>query len=298
MSVHFTLSGYSTALFSTWYFIEEMGLLFDAGDGVCSALTQKSRKINHAFISHADRDHITGLCQLSQLNAKDGFPKIYYPKDSGSFPALKSFLDKFDPHISGGEWIPLEDKATVQLKPDLMVQAIRNTHINVSAEIIKSFGFKVYETRSKLKSMYHGLSQQELVNLIKAHGRDDLHEPLHLNILAYSGDTPTSAEDGEKWADVKVLIHEATFFKSDAHLIQNERINKHSLLEDVLEMAAQLKQLDTLVLGHFSKRYHTEEIEEQVKKACTYFGIKIPVYCVLPGQTQFDILNTPSVNGI
>lgn len=290
MPVPFTLSGYSTALFSTWYFIEEMGLLFDAGDGVCSALTQKSRKINHAFISHADRDHITGLCQLSQLNAKDGFPKIYYPKDSGSFPALKNFLDKFDPHISGSEWIPLEDKASVQLKPDLMVQAIRNAHINVSPGVIKSFGFKVYETRSKLKPMYQGLSQQELVNLIKAHGRDDLHEPLHLNIMAYSGDTPTSAEDGEKWADVKVLIHEATFFKSDAHLIQNERINKHSLLEDVLEMAAQLKQLDKLVLGHFSKRYHKEEIEERVKNACSYFGIRIPVYCVLPGQTHMNLL--------
>ena len=56
-----TITGYSTALFSTWYFVEEWGVLFDAGDGLISALLQKSRKIDHVFISHADRDHLTGL---------------------------------------------------------------------------------------------------------------------------------------------------------------------------------------------------------------------------------------------
>lgn len=57
--MEFTISGYSTALFSTWYFIEELGLLFDAGDGVITYLLQKSRKIKYIFISHADRDHLT-----------------------------------------------------------------------------------------------------------------------------------------------------------------------------------------------------------------------------------------------
>ncbi len=49
------------------------------------------------FISHADRDHLTGLLQFNQLNARSGFPVIYYPKDCGSFPALKEFTTKFDP---------------------------------------------------------------------------------------------------------------------------------------------------------------------------------------------------------
>jgi len=73
----FTITGYSTALFSTWIFVEELGLLFDAGDGLMSGLLSKSRKIKHAFISHADRDHITGLLQFNQLGAhipfKDNF---------------------------------------------------------------------------------------------------------------------------------------------------------------------------------------------------------------------------------
>lgn len=62
-----TITGYSTALFSTWYFVEELGILFDCGDGVSAALLQKARKVEHVFISHADRDHLAGLLQFNQL---------------------------------------------------------------------------------------------------------------------------------------------------------------------------------------------------------------------------------------
>ena len=87
MSRQLTITGYSTALFSTWYFVSEFGILFDCGDGASSGLLQKSRKVKHVFISHADRDHLAGLLQFNQLNARPEL-KIYFPKDSGSFPAL------------------------------------------------------------------------------------------------------------------------------------------------------------------------------------------------------------------
>ena len=60
-----TIHGYSTALFATWYFIEELGILFDAGDGLVSGLMGKCGKIKKVFISHADRDHLTGLLQYN-----------------------------------------------------------------------------------------------------------------------------------------------------------------------------------------------------------------------------------------
>ena len=46
----YKISCYSTALFSTWFFVEELGLLFDAGDGVTANLMQKSRKVKQVFI--------------------------------------------------------------------------------------------------------------------------------------------------------------------------------------------------------------------------------------------------------
>src|SRR5919202_6633651 len=98
-----TISGYSTALFSTWYFVEELGLLFDAGDGIVSNLLQKSRKIKYAFITHADRDHLTGLLQLNQLNARPTFPKILFPKDSKSIAVFEKFSKAFDSQVEETE---------------------------------------------------------------------------------------------------------------------------------------------------------------------------------------------------
>lgn len=58
------ISGYSTALYSTFFFLEELGILFDCGDGAAAMLLGKSRKVKHIFISHADRDHLGGLLQF------------------------------------------------------------------------------------------------------------------------------------------------------------------------------------------------------------------------------------------
>jgi ribonuclease Z len=90
--MHLNLTAASTALFSTWVFVENLGILFDPGDGVSATLGQKGRKIRHVFITHADRDHVCGLLQLHQLNAANGSPHIYNPKNCGSFPALRDLM--------------------------------------------------------------------------------------------------------------------------------------------------------------------------------------------------------------
>src|ERR1700753_1675219 len=142
-----TITAYSTALFSTWYFIEEWGVLFDAGDGMISALLQKSRKIDNVFISHADRDHITGLLQFNQLNARPGYPMIYYPKDSLSFPALESFSKQFDPHVSDTIWAPVSAGEEIWIAKDLCVTPFRNSHIPAKPPLLKSIGYQVVQVR-------------------------------------------------------------------------------------------------------------------------------------------------------
>ena len=112
----YKISAYSTALFSTWINVEELNLLIDAGDGLAAGLLQKSGKIKNVFITHPDRDHLGGLPQFLQLNSRNGLPKVYYPKDSGSFPALNNFLKKFDPHASLNTWTGIADKSRVEIK--------------------------------------------------------------------------------------------------------------------------------------------------------------------------------------
>ncbi|MBN9296117.1 MAG: RNAse Z [Filimonas sp.] len=289
-----SITGYSTALFSTWYFIEELGLLFDAGDGLTSSLMQKARKIDHVFISHADRDHLTGLLQFNQLNAREGYPRIHFPYDSGSFPALAAFSQHFDPHVKGTSWHALKDGEQVQVRENLLVQSIRNNHVPAAADVFKSFGYRVIETKQKLKPEFIGLSQEEIRQTIATIGKENLTETFYTNLLTYSGDTPV--DDYEKWNNTKILIHEATFLEKSEGDNENTKRNKHSFLPEVLEMVSQLN-IETLILGHFSSRYSNEQINEKIQSLCKEFKIKIPVYRLLPGQVHRDILNEVPIYG-
>lgn len=161
----YTITAYSTALFSTWINVEELNLLIDAGDGLTAGLLQKSRKIKHAFITHPDRDHLNGLPQFIQLNSRDEFPIVHYPKDSGSFPAMQNFLSQFDPHTTGSKWIGIEDGQIIPIKKGFEVQAIRNEHVKSAIGVHKSLSYKLYETKKKLKPEFQNLSPTEIKNI-------------------------------------------------------------------------------------------------------------------------------------
>jgi ribonuclease Z len=287
-----TITGYSTALFSTWYFIEELGLLFDAGDGLTAALLQKARKIENVFISHADRDHLTGLLQLNQLNAREGFPKIFFPFNSGSFPAIESFSKKFDPHLKGTAWQAIKAAEHIRIKDNMYVQSIRNNHVASEQTVFKSLGFQVYQSKTKLKKEYLDLPQDKLLQLMNEKGKENMMESIRTNIITYSGDTPI--EDYATWDNTEILIHEATFLGKNEQDNLNTHGNKHSNLEDVLKMVAELN-IDKLILGHFSSRYSAMEIDSKIRSLCKELMIKIPVYRVLPGQIHRDILNEEPV---
>ncbi|HRG89437.1 MAG TPA: hypothetical protein PLW44_10485 [Chitinophagales bacterium] len=57
----------------------------------------------------------------------------------------------------------------------------------------------------------------------------------------------------------------------------------------MIEMASQLK-IEKLIPGHFSSRYHPENIDNRIKELCQKYAIKIPIYRVLPGEISRDIL--------
>jgi ribonuclease Z len=291
--MNLTITGYSTALFSTWYSIDELGLLFDAGDGVTSSLLQKSRKINHVFISHADRDHLTGLYQLNQLNARPGFPIVYYPKDCGSFPAMETFSKKFDPHVSETIWKPITHGDRIEIKDNTYVEAIKNGHVTTDENATKSLSYKVIQVKRKLKPELRHLSGDQIKNLTEQTGKDSITIEVSNTILGYSGDTPV--EDLERWNNCHILIHESTFLNDkDSSTIQTHG-NRHSKLEEVFEMVSQL-QIEKLILGHFSSRYSQEQIDRNILELSNKYAVSFKVYRLLPGQVISDILKQDPVN--
>lgn len=291
--MNFQITAFSTALFSTWINIEELQLLFDAGDGVSAGLLTKSRKIKNVFITHPDRDHLHSLPQFLQLNSRPGLPKLDYPKDSGSFPAMEEFLAKFDPHTTGVQWQGIEDGQIIPIKKGFEVQAIRNEHIACPIGVHKSLSYKVYETKNKLKVEFQSLSSDQIKTIAQDKGRDFLTEIFKKNVLSFSGDTPV--DDYAKWDHSEILIHEATFLKDESKPGVISTKNKHSTIDEVLDMVAEIN-IGQLILTHFSSRYANEDIEETVRRKLKERNIKLPVFIVYPGEISRDILNGTPVN--
>lgn len=276
-----TITASSTALFSTWVFIEELDLLFDAGDGVSAALLQKSRKIKNIFISHADRDHVCGLLQLHQLNARDGVPAIHYPKDCGSFPPLCEFFSRFDPQSGPASWAGLEPDQKIELDNGYAVECIRSAHV-VKEDQVKALAYTLSYTRKRLKQEFQGLPGKEIAGKKKILGEDAITERITEKILGYSGDSPDL--NPADWNGVKILIHEATFLEP-----QTTR-GGHANLQHVIEAAATLN-LDALILMHFSSRYQVEEIAREIQQVANHYRPNFPIFALMPGVVQRDILN-------
>lgn len=291
--MNYNITIYSTALYSTWINVEELNLLIDAGDGVCSGLLGKSGKIKHVFVTHPDRDHLNGLPQFMQLNSRNGFPKVHYPSDSGSFPAMHEYLKKFDPHVSLSEWIPIQDKSRVEIKKNIIVEANRNEHIKCPIGTHKSLSYKVYEVKNKLKSEFQSKSNNEIKEIVELHGRDFITEQIETNILSFSGDTPV--DNYSKWDGSQILVHESTFLQDEGDSQVESKGNKHSKLDEVLKMVKEIK-VEQLILNHFSSRYDNEEIDRAVRKLIVEYGIQIPIFVVYPGETKRDILKGQPIN--
>lgn len=265
-----------------------MGILFDCGDGVVSALLQKARKIKHVFISHADRDHLAGLFQFLQLNARSQL-RIYYPKDCGSFPAIANFTQRFDPHTSDTKWVPIEADADIPIRSDLAVRAIDNRHVE-SKPGSKSLTYIVDHVSSKLRSEWVGRSPEEIASARKEQGVESIKETVRRPALIYSGDTPI--ENDGRYDNVETLIHEATFLTREEIDPDNPKRNKHSSLDQVIAMVAR-SNIQNLILGHFSSRYSNEEIDDAIRIELDRNGLEIPVYRVLPGEFCRDIFGDP-----
>lgn len=259
--------------------------MLDAGDGVSALLEQKSRKIRSIFITHADRDHICGLLQFHQLNAREGIPHIYYPKDSGSFPALRDFVERFDPQSGPASWAGVKEGDTIDLQGGFSVLAQSSDHIN-AGNVTKALNYTVCRTRRSLKTEFIGLDGRRIAEIRKEHGDSFISETRVEKIIGYSGDA--SKLNPAQWEGVRILIHEATFLKPDTAK------NAHANIADVIQAAATMN-LEALVLMHFSARYSKNEILAAIVREAQECDLTFPVFAAFPCQLSVDILSSEPV---
>jgi ribonuclease Z len=280
-----TVTGYSTALFSTWIFLEEMRLLFDAGDGVMAGLMHKSGKIRHVAMSHADRDHVYGLMQVNHHCAHRGLEALFYPAESGFFKGMREACYRFDRETQDGyPWIQVMPGDSFELTPELGLRVVHSSHIPTPG---RSVGYVVMRRFRKLKAEFQGLPQSEFERIGREKGSDFLTEPREEPLVGFSGDTGVLPPS--QWAGCKLLIHEATFLREEEMELEREGY-LHSLLSDVLQMAKEAK-VERLLLIHFSSRYNASEIEAAIREHAEAMAIPMPVHFIPPGRIVHNALS-------
>ncbi len=281
------ITAYSTALYSTWIFVEELRLLFDAGDGVAAALGGKGRKAKTVALSHSDRDHVTGLLQLQQLHARHNGLRVLYPADSRGIPLLADFCRRFDPWAGPYvNWERVLPDERVGLEGDLVLIPVQNTH--VPGKGIRSVGYRVVRRVRKLKLEFAGMPGEKLAKM----DREAVTEEIERPVLAFSGDT--GPMDPAAWADLPILIHEATFLRQEDVERGPERTQLHSCLDEVLDLARGA-QPGQLVLSHLSPRYHEEEARETIAQMAKEMGLDFPIWLIPPSRIVDDLFAETAV---
>ncbi|GAB4273220.1 MAG: ribonuclease Z [Candidatus Rifleibacteriota bacterium] len=289
------LRGFSRALFSTWIYHRRFNILFDAGEGVATALFNRVFGIRRIFLSHGHADHIAGLVNLlniRNLGAGDQTAclKIYFPKNNRLIDLIREYLAKTQNDLSFPlEWIPVEPGDEIQLddqKGRIFIRAFKTRHSNRQL----SLGYNVVEIRRKLKEKYRGYTQKEINSVIWEKGKDEVAEDIEKLIFSYGGDSrPINVDDVK---ESYFLCHECTYLNVE----DDERnFQQHSYLDEVLQMAKEAK-VENLLLFHISLRYNLDMLREQIKSGLERMKPDCRVL-VLYGDNMVDPLGNDSNRG-
>ncbi len=272
---------YSKALYSTWIYYSADRILFDAGEGASTILGNKAFAIRRIFLSHGHADHISGLIGLinirnNAMGDKEKELSVYYPKDNALISEMMRFISRTNRRLDYDlEWIPVEPGDRFELLSGQMpryVEAFPTVHVH--SEV--SLGYNIVEVRHRLKPELANLSQPEIVERVKAEGREAVSETYHQKLFSYGGDSvgikPAYV------ADTEVLCHDTTFLDE-----ADRKEYKHATLAEAIACARNARVKKDLYCIHISSRYKSQlkKIEAASGK---YEGLDFHVTLVPPGR--------------
>ncbi|HEY8505597.1 MAG TPA: MBL fold metallo-hydrolase [Gemmataceae bacterium] len=250
-----TVEGYSRAAVQTYWRVPELKLGFDLG-----AQPWDFMNMPRWFVTHAHLDHMAALpvYVARRRMMKMEPPTIYLPAENlEDVRLLMRVWQRLDRGRQAAELVGVEPGQELELSREHVATAFATTHT------VPSRGYLIWERRNKLKEEYHGLPGEQIRDL-RLSGVEVTRQ-VRMPILAYTGDTsPQGLDDYPPVYEAKILITEMSFFRP-GH--RREKIHKfgHIHLDDIAERAERFNN-ELIILGHFSTRYHPDEVRRYLAK--------------------------------
>ncbi len=238
----YRVQGISVAGEITCLQIPELDLGFDIGSCPRAMLSSK-----FLALSHGHMDHSGGLAYFCSQRRFQGMGNGKIICDARIAPDIHRMMAGFvdlERQKTPYDVIPLQPEGEVQIKNGIFLRGFPTEHT------CPSFGYAVYEKRSKLKPEFVDLPQEKLREL-KERGTE-ITRTLEIPIVAYLGDTqpgPHLVRSDVRKA--QIVICECTFFEPDHK--DRAKVGMHMHVDDVAEWLRVL-ECQALVLIHISRR--------------------------------------------
>ena len=271
------LFGYSKALYSNWIFYKPDHLLIDCGEGVASALGNGGYAIEKVLLTHGHIDHIAGLPTLlwsraAGMGASDKPLTIYHPHNDAYLADMIEYLRRTGKRLTYDlQWQSLEAGSEFALRDKRRIATFATRHIPERLTL----GYKIIETRRRLKAEYSHFTEAEIRARAQQNGLDAIDEIMQTydaTLMAFGGDgLPLNASDVR---DAEVLVHEATLLAAE-----DRKGERHSLLSEAVQVAKEAN-VQTLVLQHVSGRYEKHDVEKATLRAVKQHEYSGAVWCL------------------
>ncbi len=235
--------------------VPELDICFDIGRCPRAALAS-----NFVALTHGHMDHAAGIAYYFSQRSFQGMGEgtvLCHPSLEAGLVGLMEAWVQVERQRTPHKIVPLEPGALFELKNRIFLKGFETVHT------VPSMGFVVVEHRSKLKAVYQGLPQSEIVK-IKETGTQitDTHE---IPLVCYTGDTAWGPHFER--ADVlgaKILITECTFTEPGHR--KRAGVGKHLHLDHIVRLL-EASTAEAVVLTHLSRRTNAKMARDAIRKA-------------------------------